>query len=461
MINLDFRIGVILVTWNNKNFILRALNSLESYKELDIEIIVVDNCSQDGTVDLIKTSFPDVTLIVNDNNLGGTGGFNTGLKYVFDREYDFIWFLDNDAEVSSSTLEEMINLMNLYQNTGICGCNIYSINKKDFLVENGSYISFLGKLYNKKEDNDDRNKYHFVVFCCCLVRFDVIKKIGLIDNRYFLYWDDIDYCTKIRKEGYEVRVAHKSKAYHKPFLFGERNLEFYLELRNRLLFFSKYFNFFSRFFKILNVCLTFSKIFMFKFIQKDFLNAKKIFFGYFDFLMDKKWSKTRSFSSSETKECSDYVTPAVAKILILNSGNIETINKFASELIKKTNIKPDIFIDYDRSILIERALFNKVINETSITNNLTLKFVINMIKLLLKRYDCVMEVGSDNVTPYHYCFKMVEMVKDGRKYLSRGSLYRLPLLVISYPLGMIFGVIAFVIVYFKSFYYYEDNEKYK
>jgi GT2 family glycosyltransferase len=93
---------MIIVTWNRKDYVLDLLNSLRNldYPSSSIETVVVDNASQDGTVEAIREQFPQVHLICNPENIGGTGGFNTGLKWAFEQpegKYQYLWLLDNDV----------------------------------------------------------------------------------------------------------------------------------------------------------------------------------------------------------------------------------------------------------------------------------------------------------------------------------------------------------------------------
>lgn len=107
---------VIIVTWNKKDYVLDLLNSLRNldYASSAIDTVVVDNASNDGTAEAIRELFPQVNLICNPENIGGTGGFNTGLKWAFaqpDGKYKYLWLLDNDVLVHRAALSELVNLL--------------------------------------------------------------------------------------------------------------------------------------------------------------------------------------------------------------------------------------------------------------------------------------------------------------------------------------------------------------
>ncbi|MEZ5671362.1 MAG: glycosyltransferase [Thiotrichaceae bacterium] len=95
---------IIIVTWNKKQYVVDLLDSVMTLDYLTeaIDILVVDNASNDGTAELLETSYPYVHLIRNEENLGGTGGFNTGLEWAFSQpedRYKYLWLLDNDVLV--------------------------------------------------------------------------------------------------------------------------------------------------------------------------------------------------------------------------------------------------------------------------------------------------------------------------------------------------------------------------
>ena len=110
------KILIIIVTWNKQDYVINLLNSLKhiQYPLENLDILVVDNASNDDTVKLIRQKFPTVKLICNSENLGGTGGFNTGLAWAFEQAedtYEYLWLLDNDVVVHENALQELLNTL--------------------------------------------------------------------------------------------------------------------------------------------------------------------------------------------------------------------------------------------------------------------------------------------------------------------------------------------------------------
>ena len=103
------KIATIIVNWNKKNDVLDLINDLSGIAEPSFDIFVVDNASTDGSPEAIRNRFPHVHLIINKENLGGTGGFNTGVDHILKLGgYDYIWLLDNDAKIKNDTLTELV-----------------------------------------------------------------------------------------------------------------------------------------------------------------------------------------------------------------------------------------------------------------------------------------------------------------------------------------------------------------
>ncbi|MFA5719308.1 MAG: glycosyltransferase, partial [Desulfobulbaceae bacterium] len=117
---------VIIVTWNKKAYVVDLLQSLQrlSYPAERLDVVVVDNASSDGTAEVLNRDFPGVHVIENSENLGGTGGFNTGLRYAFaqpEGKYDYLWLLDNDVQVHRNALTELVTLLESEQDAAVAG----------------------------------------------------------------------------------------------------------------------------------------------------------------------------------------------------------------------------------------------------------------------------------------------------------------------------------------------------
>lgn len=245
------KLAILICNYNKKDYILKCISSVleSSYKEMDI--YVVDNASTDDSVKVISSTFGNkITLIENKENLGGSGGFNTGIKYVLNLGYKYIYLLDNDVIIDKFAVQNLVDYLELHSNTGAVGSRIYSLDNPRIVQEFGSNIDFDNfdiKLMNNGimdlKYREESMECDYIAACSALFRVDALKKIGTIDENYFIYWDDIDLCYRLKLAGYNVVAISNSKVWHKG--GGTvRNNTFgtYYFWRNKVYFFVKYCN---------------------------------------------------------------------------------------------------------------------------------------------------------------------------------------------------------------------------
>lgn len=243
-------VSIVIVTWNRRDCILNMLDSLRTISYRNVHIIVVDNASTDDSPTAIRQHPLQVILLENRANLGGSGGFNTGIKYALkELDQDYIWLLDNDAEVTVDTLESMIRAMERDHSIGMVGSCILSPEDHDLIVEAGGRIDFNKgvwiphRRYERYEQSGGKGLVEdvdYVPACSALIRTEAFKRIGLLDERFFLHWDDIDFCVRLRKSGMRVVTALDAKVYHGAEK-GYSSATLYYDFRNALLFFSKHY----------------------------------------------------------------------------------------------------------------------------------------------------------------------------------------------------------------------------
>lgn len=234
---------------------------------LNIEIVVIDNGSTDGSVEKIKksitgikgtTSITSIKIIENQANLGFAGGNNVGIRYALENGADYICLLNNDTRVSHGFLEELIKVAESNNNIGIVGGKIYfekgyefhkdRYQKKDF----GKVIWYAGGLIDwnnvyashRGVDEVDVGQYEreeeteYVNGCLMLIKKEVFEKIGLLYKKYFLYFEENDFCQRAKKAGFKLYYAPKSIIWHlnAGSSGSGSDLHDYFLTRNRLMF---------------------------------------------------------------------------------------------------------------------------------------------------------------------------------------------------------------------------------
>jgi len=213
---------IILVNWNGKNDTLECLSSLQKVSYSNFKILVVDNASHDGSVEAIRTDFPNVELLVNKENLRFAGGNNIGIQYALQNNADYILLLNNDTTVEPNFLSELIIVAGNQNEIGIVGAKIFyytdnkriwfaggTINLKTGITKHrGIRTIDVGQFNNEEEVG-------YITGCCMLVKREVIDKIGMLDESYFIYGEDADWCLRAKKVGFKLMYAPSSVAYHK------------------------------------------------------------------------------------------------------------------------------------------------------------------------------------------------------------------------------------------------------
>ncbi len=257
---------VIIVTWNKKSFVVDLLNSLQklSYPVERLDILVVDNASSDGTANVLKSDFPHVHVIENSENLGGTGGFNTGLQYAFeqpDGKYEYLWLLDNDVQVHYNALSELVTLLEAEQDVAIAGSTMMQLTTPWRINEMGAYVDLgrgrlelnrhqedvfglqgktLEDLHETDIDLSEHLKHcrpsmdvEYIAAASLVIRAQVAQKAGLWDD-YFIHYDDVEWCLRIAHMGYRIMVSARSLIWHLPAEYKIPTWVLYYDNRNVL-----------------------------------------------------------------------------------------------------------------------------------------------------------------------------------------------------------------------------------
>lgn len=244
------KVAVIILNYNLKDLTLKCLNSVLESSHKNILPMVVDNNSEDGILESVK-KYPEVEFIQAGNNLGYTGGNNLGIKKALENSSDFIFILNPDTEITKDTIKNLLDAAKKYGD-GIYGPKIYFSAKK----QNSKTIWFAGGKFDKANvlgshigvDEKDTGKYEkdtdvdFVTGAAMFVSKEVFEKVGLFDERYFLYYEDSDFCFRAKKESFKIRYIPSSVVYHnnaKATGLGSPLQDYYIT-RNRMLFASKF-----------------------------------------------------------------------------------------------------------------------------------------------------------------------------------------------------------------------------
>lgn len=228
------RISIVMVNWNGKDDTVVALDSLKKMDKRghDVSVIVVDNGSTNDSVSVIKKAHPWATLIETGKNLGFTGGNNIGMKRAMKDGADFVWLLNNDIIAHKNALKILDAFSD--NDVGLAGSKIYFAPGKEYhkdrytKSERGKVFWYAGGLVDwdnmyashRGVDDVDNGQYDtteetsFITGCSMIIKREVIEKIGYLDNKFYLYLEDLDYCLRTKKTGFSLMYVPTSVIWH-------------------------------------------------------------------------------------------------------------------------------------------------------------------------------------------------------------------------------------------------------
>lgn len=243
------KIGIVICNYNKKQFVLSCIRSVLDSSTKDFDVYVVDNASTDGSADAIEAAYGDqVILIRNTENLGGSGGFNTGLRAARQQGYPYYMCVDNDIVMDEHNIENLRRFLEEHHETGIVGSKICRMQHPERLQELGAALDFEKcthvPFYKDHLDNEEipmEQDCDYVPACSLMVRDEVIDKIGLLPEDNFIYWDDMEWCYRAKLAGYRVTAYREAKVLHDMGTnSGDTYFSTYYFWRNRIRFFARY-----------------------------------------------------------------------------------------------------------------------------------------------------------------------------------------------------------------------------
>ena len=212
------KVAVVVPNRNGKDFIRDCLKSLTK-QTIACQIIVVDNGSTDGSLGIIKKSYPEIELIELPENRGFAGGVNIGIKKALDNDFGFVALLNNDAAVESNWLEQLVSDAAEHPQIGIVTSKFMRADKKH-LDSTGDFYSIWGLPFPRGRNEvdggqyDDKKEIFGGSGGASLYSSEMLKQIGLFDEDFFAYFEDVDISFRAQLAGWRVIYQPKAIAYH-------------------------------------------------------------------------------------------------------------------------------------------------------------------------------------------------------------------------------------------------------
>jgi hypothetical protein len=214
-----------------------------------LQIIVVDNASQDGTVDFVQRTFPQVKVIENQRNLGYAAGCNVGIRYALDQGAKYIFLLNNDTFVESNLIDLLVSWAESHPNDAILTPLIRHADEPKRVWFAGSRrrritldTEDLGKGRAERITIKKSRAIDYVIGCAMFVRSQALREVGFFDESFFMYYEDLDLSLRVQTAGYNLRYVPGSVVWHRveASTSNAPSLRYYYRARGSVRFYRKH-----------------------------------------------------------------------------------------------------------------------------------------------------------------------------------------------------------------------------
>ncbi len=214
------RVAIVTINWNGLKLTERCIKSLKEEPCPEQSIIVVDNGSKNGEGDILKNKFPDVTVLQLPENRGFAGGNNAGIQYALDHGFSLVMIINNDSQVESGATTKLVKE---FQSGSWGALQPLILTDKDSrkVWNAGGIINKYAWINTVRWKNQEIPAYHsstlsadWLTGCCILTSAATLREVGLLNDKYFAYVEDVDWSLRFTEAGYKLGVECSSILYH-------------------------------------------------------------------------------------------------------------------------------------------------------------------------------------------------------------------------------------------------------
>ncbi len=241
-------VSIVILNWNGEEYLKKFLPELVRHSDLPgTEIVVADNGSTDDSIRFIEEKHPEIRIIKLDSNYGFSGGYNRAFEAL---ESKYFLLINSDIEVTPGWLTPLLDRMEEDETTAACTPKIKDFNNRSFFEYAGAAGGYIdkfgypfcrGRIFDHLEE--DRGQYDDAVSvfwgsgACLMVRSDLYRKAGGLDEKFFAHMEEIDLCWRLKRMGYKVFFVPRSTVYHVGggTLPRSNSMKTFLNFRNNLL----------------------------------------------------------------------------------------------------------------------------------------------------------------------------------------------------------------------------------
>jgi GT2 family glycosyltransferase len=240
------RVSIVILNWNSYEVTRDCLLSLRKMDYRNFEVVLVDNGSIDGSPGQLFESFPEIRPIKNETNLGFAGGCNMGMREALHRGTDYILLLNNDTIVAPDFLSQLVRVAEADNHIGAVSPKILFFDRPDRLNYAGGehrrwrlFPKMIGLRHLDDGKYDKVREVSFLTGCAMLIKANVVREIGVLEEVYFHFYEDIEWSLRVLKAGYQAMYVPAAVIWHKEHYVTNKNqdngfIEFYLARANMI-----------------------------------------------------------------------------------------------------------------------------------------------------------------------------------------------------------------------------------
>lgn len=218
------QVWCVILNWNGADNTVECLTALKRCTYPDLTVLLVDNGSIDDSVERIKVAHPDILVLEGKTNLGFAGGNNIGIRYAIAHHADYIWLLNNDTQPAPDALSALVAKADSDRRIGAVGSICYYAHDPSKVQGWAGARINLWMGYGRLSTVPHRDDwFHTLNGASMLISRAALEDVGLLDEAFFMYWEDTEFCVRLRKKGWRIAAAPDSHVLHKVHASTPRN----------------------------------------------------------------------------------------------------------------------------------------------------------------------------------------------------------------------------------------------
>ena len=206
------RVVIVIVNWNRANETIGCCSSLERLEYPNYKIVVVDNGSDDDSIRVLRASLPDIHILEMGYNAGFAAGSNAGIRYALQHNAELVWLLNNDTVVEPTALSALVDVSHEGRNLGAIGSVVCSMDDRN------KVLCWGGGRWNwvtgRSRDMRTAGRLRYISGVSMVVSRVAFETVGLFNEKYFMYWEDCEFSLLLKRRGFNLAVAQKSRVLH-------------------------------------------------------------------------------------------------------------------------------------------------------------------------------------------------------------------------------------------------------